>query len=377
MTITTPEEQTMLDAARDQRDRHGPAWRWDLAEDCLHHRLDPWRWQFDHDFLDVHHYRTLCDRSEVGKRQAVILYPAIAAAEELNADIAKTGHLKIAVLGKLDPKEVSQQFHIDEAVFRTWERTFFDVRGCHLATHWVYIHIIQPELAAGRGDLAARLRMVSAVGTLAAKVILQADTRLPIREAQKLFERQLKLHLKFDAAIEMTPDTNKNRLFFIQQHAKLQLEERHLKLAREKLVRKCEEALDRHKLAMICAEVSLEREPNRATATAGAGTGAAAGARCDEGIALAEMGEKQSAEWLAARRREKEMAEQAALAARVAASPLGRLRWRHRDEVGQKVGIPPAAEPAEDRQPMVVVGFIPLAELVPKSMRMPLAGVPV
>ena len=121
-------------------------------------------------------------------------------------------------------------------------------RGRQSATAWIQIHVIQPEVAAGRGELAARLRMVSSVGAGAAQAILKADTRLPIREAEKLFERQLKLHLKFDNAVELTTDTDKARMFFIGQHAKLKREEQRMKFVREKLEKKCAEALDRHEV---------------------------------------------------------------------------------------------------------------------------------
>ena len=367
MSDVVSDGKTMLDIARNQRDRHGPAWCWDFAEECLHQRAGQSLQQFGQGFRDVHHYRTLCDHSEVGKRQAVILYPAIAAAEELNADAVKTSHLKVAVLGELDPKEVCQQFNIEEAVFQAWEKTFFDVRGCRSATHWVSIHVIQPELAAGRDELVARLRMVSAVGTLAAKAILQADTRLPICEAQKLFERQLKLHLKFDAAVEMTPGTNKNHLFFIRQHALLKLEERRLEFAREKLQKKCEEILDRHKLSMIQAEITLERERNRAAAIA----------QRAEGIALAKRGDEDIRKMLVARRREQELVEQAARAERIAASPLSRLRWRHRQEPGSNVSIPAEGKTVQaNMPPVIVLPTVPLTVISPRSATSILAGAP-
>ena len=318
MSTVEPDEKALLETAMEQRDLHGPAWRWDLADelrDCWPGRLLE---RFGHDFANVQHYRTLCGRSEAGRHQAVTLYPALATAESLNADLQKTGQLKIAILGDVDPQEIRQYVDVDEVVLRTWERTFFDVRGTGLATHWINSRVIQPELAAGRHDLAARLRMVAAVGPLGAQAILKADNRLPVREAQKLFDRDLKLHVKFNAAVAMTPDTTKTRLSFIKLHAKLQIEKQRLKLAREKLQQKCAEAIDRQALAKIEAELAMERERNRA----------AARSRRQEADVLAEMGEEQSRRWLAQRRREKELAQQATIAARIAASPLSQLRWQ-------------------------------------------------
>ncbi len=212
MISITPEKQTMQDIARDERSLHGPGWRCDLAEALIHRRLGPWQRRFGQEFIDLHHFRSLCAHSTVGEKQALALYPAIAAAEKLNADAVMAGHLKVAVLGELDPKEVARQFDIDEAVLRAWEMMYFDARDLRLARGWIDAHVIRPELAAGRADLAARLRMVSAVGAAAARAILQADTRLPSNEGQRLFERQLKLYLKFEAAIDMTLDTDKTRL---------------------------------------------------------------------------------------------------------------------------------------------------------------------
>jgi hypothetical protein len=117
----------------------------------------------------------------------------------------------------------------------------------------------------------------------------------------------------------MTSDTNKNRLFFMRQHMRLMQGQKRLEFAREMLEKKCAEALDRHKLAMIRAEIVLERERNRAAVIA----------------------------------RRAEQAEQAAVAARIAASPLSRLRWKHRQE-SANVPNPAAAKPSQPYTPPVI-----------------------
>jgi hypothetical protein len=124
MTNFTLEEETQRDYAREQRDHRGPAWCWELAGEWIGHRAGPSLQRFGADFLDVLHYRTLCAHSDVARRQAINVHAAIAAAEELNADTIKTGHLKIAVLGELDPKVMCQQLNLAEEVFRAWEKTF-------------------------------------------------------------------------------------------------------------------------------------------------------------------------------------------------------------------------------------------------------------
>ena len=311
--------------AKQQQSLYGPSWRWKMAgeqQDCMPKRFLK---HYGEDFANVLHYRLLCRQSNIGQQHAANRYPLLAAAEELNADFVKTGHLKVGVLGDMDLEEISQLVQIDEAVIQTWERTFFDVRSALAATQWVNIHVIQTELAAGHGDLAARLRMVAAVGPQGARAILTADTRLPMHEAERLFDRDLKLHLKFDAAVKMTPDTEKTRLFFIKWYTELKNEKQRLQLAREKLQQKCEEAMDRCKVAKIQAELTLERERNRATALAARQT------RRREAKTLIATREKQSHLLIAEHRREQEQAQQTALAARIAASPLSRLQW-HRQE---------------------------------------------
>ena len=191
MDNTAPNAQAIVELTQQQRDALGPDWCWQLAGENLDGLPNSQLQRFGSAFLDVHHYRTLCDRGDVGLRQAIALYPAIGAAEVLNQDPEKTGPMKITVLGNLDPKLVCQKLGIEEAEFRAWEQTFFDVRDCGSATFWVEKYVVKPELAAGHADLAARLRMISAIGSAAAQAILVADTRVPLREAQRLFERQL------------------------------------------------------------------------------------------------------------------------------------------------------------------------------------------
>ena len=114
----------------------------------------------------------------------------------------------------------------------------------------------------------------------------------------------------FDAAVAMTTDTDSNRWRFMRQHQKLVTEKERLKFAREKLEKKCAEAINRHELAKMQAEDARQRKEAKVEAHAAAR--AAARARREEGIALVRTGEEQNAAWLAARQREKEKADQAA-----------------------------------------------------------------
>ena len=87
MSSITPKE-TMQDIARYQRDLPRSRVVLELAGDLLHQRLGPLQRQFGQDFLNVAPLpgHIFCAHGEVGRMQAFNLYPAIAAAEELNTD---------------------------------------------------------------------------------------------------------------------------------------------------------------------------------------------------------------------------------------------------------------------------------------------------
>jgi len=155
-------------------------------------------------------------------------------------------------------------------------------------------------------------------------------------------------------------------MFFIRLQVRLRHEEQRLKLAREKLEKMCAEALNRHELAKIQAEIALE----------GARCRTAARVRQAEEADLVQTGEDQSRAWLAAQRREQEAAEQAAMAARIAASPLSRLRWRHRPESASMVRIFSESQPAEVEQPTGVPALVPLTILIPRSAEATFTRVP-
>ncbi len=70
-----------------------------------------------------------------------------------------------------------------------------DVRGCRNAVGWFAAHVIGPELAAGRSELAAKLKLVAAVGPVGAQAVLDVGSRVPVTAGEHLFQRKLRLHL--------------------------------------------------------------------------------------------------------------------------------------------------------------------------------------
>jgi hypothetical protein len=123
MITTAPDENAKLEFAFLQRSQGGPAWRWNRAGEEIHRRPSPHLRACGEDVVNLHHYRTLCDHSSVGIKQALALYPQIALAEELNAHTFKTGLLKVAVLGEIDLPAVCQQLNLDVAVADAWEKS--------------------------------------------------------------------------------------------------------------------------------------------------------------------------------------------------------------------------------------------------------------
>jgi hypothetical protein len=149
-------------------------------------------------------------------------------------------------------------------------------------------------------------------GAEAARAALATGGMLPLDEAEKLFDQQVRLQLKFDAAIEsQLKPLSFLRLFFQLQHQKLRLE-----LEKQRLGERAKEAERRHELALLREQRAQQREQQR------------------------ELRERQRREARAARppvrRRERigafdplvADAKRYALAERIARSPLRQLTWR-------------------------------------------------
>ena len=249
-------------------------------------------------------------------KQALTLYSTIASAEELN-ESERLELLKIAVLGGLDGREISQRLGLEQEVIEAWEKIYFDVRGMREAVGWIHLQVIQPERNVGREDLAARLKLVAAVGPLGARAVLDLGSRAPLDEGQRLFDRRLKLHLKFDAAVEMSIESNREKMFFLRTYADMRHQENHLRCQEQRLQRRCQEALDRLELRKIRLELAHKRAERRE----------AARDRREQERRLIREAKAKLAQNDAARRKSIQVAEALAAAARATAGPLAQLTW--------------------------------------------------
>ncbi len=304
-------------AAIGQRGLKGPAWRWRLAAELPSQGARRLMRSFDQNVRDAHDYRRLCRQGEQGRKRAASRYPWIAAAEAINTDPARVGQLKIAVLGELDRAEIARRFGLDQRAIEAWESLFFDARGAREQTGWIRAHVIQPEIAAGRDSLAARLKLVASAGPSAARAVLDADGRVPLDAAERLFDRRLKLHLKFDAAVAMPLKTDRQKMSFLRMYTDLTLRERRLCLEERELQERCLEALRKHERA----KVRLERADKRARERE------AKMARRANRRALRREQERQITQLEQAWQQRWHVQQQRAAAARAASSPLARLRW--------------------------------------------------
>jgi hypothetical protein len=239
-------------------------------------------------------------------------------AENLNANGGLTSQLQIAVLGELDGSEIADRFGLDQETLETWERLFFAARGERSRTGWVHAHIICPALKAGNADLAARLKLVAAGGPVAARAVLDCDSRVPVDKGEQLFDQRLKMHVKFQAACDMPLTSSRDRLAFIRLHTNMMSREKRLQLEERKLEQRCQEASDKHELAKLRLEFARERERQRL----------AARAHRDEERALLAEGQKHVEELRKEQRREQWEAERKAAIVRAASSPLATLTWR-------------------------------------------------
>lgn len=298
----------------------GPAHRWKTAEELPPYRYSPLVRSQDPDVQAAHHFQQLVKRGMAGTTYAAALYPEVAAAVVLDQEKAKVDCLKIGVFGDLSWEEIARHAGVDVAVAKTWSSLFYDAAGSRNAFGWVAVHIVQPEIEAGNIELAAKLRLVAAVGPAGARAVLDLDSGAPVTAGEQLFRRKLQLHLKFDQAMAMS-EGPEYHFRFVKLYASLRIQEKRLKIAEQKLAERCNAALRRHELAKIRAETALEREKRRGTAR-----------RLHEAepLILQQQGRQHELELAAERARAFDRAEEEAAAARAAASPLARLRWPSR-----------------------------------------------
>ncbi|MCY2994864.1 MAG: hypothetical protein NTY19_44435 [Planctomycetota bacterium] len=334
-----------FDDNRAERGVRGPRHRLCLAGELPYSPRDPRLRRYDEKVRAAHHFSTLVAEGSDGAKRARALYPLVAAAFALNEDAATVARLKICVLADLDEEETVCRTGVDIAVLRTWEALFFDARKCREAIGWVASHIIHPEVAAGNLDLAAKLKLVAALGQLGAVAILDADSRVSVSAGEQLFQKKLALHLKYDRAMTMT-EGPKDHFRFIRLYSQLKMQEHRLKVQETKVAEKCNAALRKHELAQFRLEIERERQQVQA----------AREARKIEELSLVENGARFMREHIAAQEDALDLAELKEAEARAASSPLARLRWARGENPMEQVSTSSEMNPAHAKtQPEVLL----------------------
>jgi hypothetical protein len=124
----------------------------------------------------------------------------------------------------------------------------------------------------------------------------------------------VKLGLKFSIAMQIPLRTDRQKMFFIRNYNELLYAERRLEIAERRLAQRCQEAMNKHELAKIRREAAQERAERKA----------AADARRTEQRELKRLARERQI----AQRRDRDLAENQAAAARAASSPLAQIEWR-------------------------------------------------
>ncbi len=299
--------------ARAQRAVAGPAWRSVLAEKLSQQSSLRWTDRGDDVLRDFVRYLRL-RRREGGGTRSEARYPWFAAAEKLNADPEQVAALKLMTVVDLPRDEMHRRSGVAVDALRAWEQLFYDVRNQRKAVLWLARQVINRETKAGAPELAAKLRLAVCAGPVAVRGMLDMQQGVCLDEADRLFQRKLKLCEKLDLAVNLRVDTCQNSMFFVKTHFALMAEEKRLALAERKLAQRCAEARDRFELGKLRLQQAAEFQALRESARFRKVVRRAA-AKAERLRAEQELGRRQAE------------AARAAMQRRILESPLGRLRW--------------------------------------------------
>ncbi len=249
MEETTDNETTDNSWATAPHWMQSPDWRWTMAGQFAGCRSKPGADHFDQDARDAAAYR----RGYAGgaKSRADERYPHIAVAEALANDPATSEKLKVLVLAACPQREIAKRLGVAEEVVRLWESLFFDVRERLPALDWVLAKVIWPEQIHGSRSLASKLKLAFAGGPVAARAVLELESRVLLTAGERLFDRRLRLELKLDEALAIPLVTSQDNYRFVEFYAELRLSERQLELDKQELEERCRAALRRHELVKL------------------------------------------------------------------------------------------------------------------------------
>lgn len=250
--------------SRMQRSLRGPAWRSMSAQELANQSRRTSARMYDPLTIDMAKFYALRAEGADGNRRAAQKYPDLAEAISLQADGAKTDVMKLLILVDARPTAIAKRVGVEPAVVDAWERLFFDVRDLRSAVGWMSGQVIDAECQGGNTALAARMKLALTAGTDGVNAILALDEGVPVDEAERLFQRKLELHLKFDEAVNMPIHTERSRRRFVKLYVDLRCSEQRLELAEKKLAARCAAARDHFELAKMRLKSIQERAKTKA-----------------------------------------------------------------------------------------------------------------
>jgi len=273
-------------------------------------------------------YIRRCSQGPEDKEIAAKTYPAISAAEAAWNSPSIRDQLKILIIGDCPQEEIAHLCKLSPEAVDAVERLFFDVRGSLNALGWIRSAVIEPEISAGNGAFASKLKLALCGGPVAARLVLTSDVQLPVKSADRLLQQKLQLQLKADQALAMPLDTSRDSIRYLKLYTDMELAEQRLRLAERKLQYRCEEALRRAEVAKYRLERFAQREERLAAQKA-----VKEEKRCAEAASFER-------DWIASS--QAELAQERARQELATSSPLAQLRWR---SSAAAQPVTPASEP--------------------------------
>ena len=231
-----------------QRHRDGPGWRWLKAEQAAESGtrrgwsgLDPWT-------KAAAAYLRQRDRRLAPKDDRELA--RVAAAVQIEAHIGQRETLQILTLGDVAPATIAELSGLAAEDVEWWEALFFDVRSQRRHPAWIRSHVTRPLEEAGRGPLAARLKVALAGGAEMAVQVIEADVRIPLEAAERIADAELKLHQKLVEAVDIPLVGSAEAVELLLAYEEYRLRRQQLEFEREQFRERCLAARRQHELAV-------------------------------------------------------------------------------------------------------------------------------
>lgn len=251
---------------RVQRASLGPDWRTQLAA-----RLDPRARRknaerYDPLILELAEFHAHRRRATDRGRRDENRFSLIAQAEELNANSFLTRTLKLMVLANMSHAAMSLRSGIDFPVLSHWESLYFDARGQREAIVWMRTMVIDREIEQGESELAQKMKLALAAGSIGVELMLDTESDPPLDEADSLMRSRLRINLKVHRIADMPLGSCDDAVRHMKLHAQLINDEERLKVAHQKLELRCAESVRKHELAMERLRQAERRAQEQAAA---------------------------------------------------------------------------------------------------------------